>query len=213
MADVVTNYLDSVNWAGLGYVGFIILLITGATIICFILGWLIYDYWRHKIKVVVIEKMGGSFNISLDRGREYLNKKTSETKFHLYKAGIDEKPPTKEFFGVYKLKKKALMLFKAEEGAYSPLKIQEAEKMLSVEEHARRKWHILKQKEALEQYKKQNFWEKYGSIIAFGITLCFCFTLVILTLNHIKDVASSIHELAAAMPGKAQIIEGIKGTP
>jgi hypothetical protein len=211
MADALTNLTNGINWGGMGKIGFFMVCLTAGLIIVFLIVWLVWDYMRHNYKILVLEKMGSTFNISYDRGRLYYDKKGQCTIFHLYKAGLNYNPPLNQHFGLFKTKKKAIVMYKPKEGEYAPLSIDEGLLKLKVEDHAHDKWHALKIKESYEQYKKQSFWEKYGSIISYGVTIVFCFVMVLVTLNHIKDVSGAIYALAEKMPDKGQILEVVAG--
>ena len=202
----------NINWGFLGLVGIVMLLSLFGIIVLIILGFIIWNYLRHNIKVVILEKIGNSFNIKYDRGRKYFDKKKNIVIFHLYKERIYFNPPLAKYFGYHNNNKKTVMLYKFEEGKFSTLFIDEANLSLTADNLAFDKWHTLKVKESYEQYKQAGFWEKYGALIGFGITLVICFVMVIITTNNISKVAGSIYALADKLPNKAQMIEGATET-
>ena len=158
-------------------------------------------YLKHDIICYCIEHKKGSLQVIKRRWKFYKNKE-NKPKFRIWLKGEVQN------YSISDMDHGALFLFKIAQQKYFPLKIHESEEMLKKSREIDDRWMIEKVKEGQEKYKNPGWWDKYGTVAMFMVSMVFILVAVIVLIDNIGEMSPAIDKMASAVKRlrKLQII-------
>lgn len=164
------------------------------------LSWSIVWYSTYKVRVRYYEKLGldkkGMRLIGQDRGK-LVKDHDGVHKLRLFWKRKKIEPPKQEAYMPTKRGKELYMITNGID--FEPIALSSNPGFVEVEMH-KRLWLSLTYRQALEQYSKPSFWEKYGNYIMTILTVFICIGGLIFTVWLVKDIAfEAIHAFAPAI--------------
>lgn len=199
--------ITNLPWIGSAITGIAYGLIT--LVIMGVVGFAIYMFVKrnkHNIPTIIIsERAGQSPKVIFDKGGYF--KRNNQWSFKLLKMRKIIPPPNTHYLHTGAKGHNILFLRQKGIDAFVPIYFQfdERDMKFKVADMDTQLWADAMQEILVKTFWKQNWMQKYGSYIIFGITAMMCILLIYIVLQKFDGISSSLGSVANAAKHAAEI--------